>query len=107
MGQITEQDFGDDRAEKLFGKQSDLEKQFSKFMVEKLISDDERISRKWSAFNAVLIELKNLGEFNIVKEIQYTITEPKRAGSYDVFIDAIKKSKSSPELERVNRVMFE
>jgi hypothetical protein len=104
-------DLGDDwmdksseeRAERLFGKQSNLQKQFSKIMVDKLSSDDEVESYKWSTYNAILIELENLGELKLIEEIKYWITDGYNP--YNVFDDATQKTKQTPEIKRLRQVM--
>lgn len=114
MGLITEGhlDLADDdwldlpseeRAEKLFGKQTNLEKQFSRIVVDKLSSDDEIVSYKWATYEAVMIELKKLGEDSLVKEIEYRITD-KEAPDV-VLMDAISRSKPSSELERLKGII--
>ena len=114
MGLITEGhlDLADDdwmdlpseeRAEKLFDKQTNLEKQFSRIVVDKLSSDDEIVSYKWATYEAVMIELKKLGEDSLVKEIEYRITD-KEAPDV-VLMDAISRSKPSSELERLKGII--
>jgi hypothetical protein len=96
----------EDRAEKLFGKQSPLEKQFSKIMVDKLSSDDEIEAYKWSAYNAILIELKKLGEHKVIEEIEYYLTDPKQYyDPWNIFDDATKKVQQTPEIERLRHVL--
>lgn len=95
----------EERAERLFGKQTNLETQFSKIVDDKLSSDDEIEAYKWSTYNAVLIELEKLGEHSLIKEIEYWITDGK--DPYNVFDDATKKTQQTPEINRLRQVMHD
>ena len=61
------------RVEQQFGKQTRLEKQFSKIVVNGLIDDD---TLYWSTFNALKIELKNIiGDDILYQEFMSRIVE--------------------------------
>jgi len=83
--------------EELFGKQTNLEQQFSDMMVNNLSSDNEEISLKWSTYNAFKIALDDI---NLVNELKYRITDgenPKK-----VFLSIFDKiEKPSKELIRL------
>jgi hypothetical protein len=64
----------EERSEILFGKQSNLDKQFSKIMIKNLISDDKEQSRKWSTYNAAKIEIDDYDE-KYGEELDYRITD--------------------------------
>jgi hypothetical protein len=96
----------EDRAERLFGKKTPLQKQFSKIMVDKLSSDDDIESYKWATYNAILIELEKLGEHKIIEEIEYYITDPKQYyDPWNIFDDATKKVSQTPEIQRLRKVL--
>jgi len=63
------------RAEEIFGKDTRLEKQFSKIVVSGLSSDSE--ARYWTAFNALKIELQELIDKKdpLYKEMMHRIVE--------------------------------
>jgi hypothetical protein len=63
-----------EKHEILFGKHTNLDKEFSKIMIDNLCSDDDKNVRKWSTYNAVKIYLEEYDE-SYVKELKYRITD--------------------------------
>jgi hypothetical protein len=57
--------------EKIFGKQTRLEKQFSQIVVNGLINN----TRYWSTFKALLIEIKEIVDERMYKELQHRVVE--------------------------------
>ena len=66
------------RGEEMFGKQTRLEKQFSKIVVKGLVDDDNGY---WSTFNALKIELKDECDEVTFKELQTRVVEDENLGS--------------------------
>jgi len=93
----------EDRTEKLFGKQTNLQKQFSKIIVDKLNSDDEIEAYKWATYQAIIIELKEIGEHKLIEEIEYRITD--KENPINVFMDIIGRVEPTPELYRLKNVL--
>jgi hypothetical protein len=87
----------DEKVEMLFGKQSNLDKQFSEIMVKNLINDDT--AEQWSTYNSAKIELENYDDiYNL--EIKYRITDGENAKK--VILSVIDKIKNkSKELIRL------
>jgi hypothetical protein len=94
---------GEERVERLFGKKTNLEKQFSKIMVDKLSGDDEIESYKWESYNAILIELEKLGENKLVEEIEYRITDGENPDKLFLRILSTNPKAESPELQRLKK----
>jgi len=65
------------RSEQIFGKQTRLEKQFSKIMVDGLSSDDHDVTHYWSTLNAIVINIEEdkLLDESSFKELQHRIVE--------------------------------
>ena len=85
----TYESFNVSTKEELFGKDSNLEKQFSDIVVAGLMSDDEDVAHFWSTFNAVKIYTKEGENQELIKELEYRITDgenPKK-----VILDIIDK----------------
>jgi len=62
--------------EKIFGKETRLEKQFSQIVVDGLINDE---TPYWSTFNALLIEIKKVVDETMYKELQHRVVEGENA----------------------------
>lgn len=89
-------------AERQFGKQTRLEKQFSKIVVDGLTSDDDDVANYWSTFTALDSEIKDIigSEDIIYKELQNRIIENENPT--DVMNDVCSKlEKSTKELQRL------
>lgn len=84
------------RAEEIFGKQTRLEKQFSKIVVGGLISDN---SVYWSTFNALNIELESICDEVTYKELQTRVVEDENPT--DVMNDICSRIEKNPEIKRL------
>ncbi len=83
--------------EEMFGKQTNLEKQFSDIVVKGLIGDDKEF---WSTFNALKIEIKDVigKEDSLFQELMYRITDDQ--DPVKVMSD-ICEEVTNPEIERL------
>lgn len=83
--------------EEVFGKQTNLEKQFSKIVVAGLRSNDVEF---WSTFNALKMEIKDVigKEDNLFQELMYRITDDQ--DPVKVMYD-ICQEVTNPEIERL------
>lgn len=83
--------------EEMFGKQTNLEKQFSKIVVTGLRSNDVEF---WSTFNALKMEIKDVigKEDNLFQELMYRITDDQ--DPVKVMYD-ICQEVTNPEIERL------
>ena len=83
--------------EEMFGKQTNLEKQFSKIVVVGLRSNDVEF---WSTFNALKMEIKDVigKEDNLFQELMYRITDDQ--DPVKVMYD-ICQEVTNPEIERL------
>lgn len=91
-------------SEKMFGKKTRLEKQFSDIMVANLISADLATAVKWSIINASKIEIENLiGKDDVLyKEFQYRIVNGEPPAN--VLLNIITKL---PKItEEINRLLI-
>ena len=81
----------------MFGKQTNLEKQFSKIVVAGLRSNDVEF---WSTFNALKMEIKDVigKEDNLFQELMYRITDDQ--DPVKVMYD-ICQEVTNPEIERL------
>ncbi len=90
------------RGEKIFGKQTRLEKQFSEIVVAGLVSDDDDEALLWSTFTALNGEIKNIiGSDDVLyKEMQSRIVEGENP--VEVMNDICSKLESkNKEMERL------
>lgn len=88
--------------EELFGKQSNLERQFSEVVVGGLTSNDREIAKFWATFNALKIEIKDFidTEDDLYKEMMYRIVDDE--DPVYVMEDIINRlGKKTPEMERL------
>ena len=97
----------EERVERLFGKKTNLEKQFSKIVVDKLSGDNEIEAYKWATYNAILIELRELGEDELIKEIEYRITDGENPDKIFLRILSTHPKAESPELQRLKKVILD
>jgi hypothetical protein len=89
----------EEKTEILFGKQTNLEKQFSKLMVNKITDENDDIVLAWSTFNVIIIELEKIDEI-LVKEAEYRISDGENP--VKVLLSIIDKvNKPSNELIRL------
>lgn len=95
----------ENRSEELFGKNSNLEKQFSELMVSHLTSNDENEASQWATFQAVNIYLKRLGEDKLIKEIEYRVTNDENPTT--VYLDVLTRSPRTIELLRLRKKIKE
>ena len=84
------------RAEEIFGKQTRLEKQFSKIVVDGLINDD---SGYWSTFNSLKGEVVELLDEVEIKELQTRVVEEENPT--DVMNDICSRIEKTPEIKRL------
>jgi hypothetical protein len=96
---LNEFESSEERAEKIFGPSTNLEKQYSDIALNNLGSDDNEIAEKWATYEAVMIELKKQNKKDLVKEVEYNITDGKNANK--VFLDAMKGADKTTELKRL------
>jgi hypothetical protein len=84
--------------EEMFGKQTNLEKQFSKIITTGLIGDNNK--EFWSTFNALKIEIKDVigKEDSLYQELMYRITDDQ--DPVKVMYD-ICQEVTNPEIERL------
>jgi len=94
----------EERAEELFGPSTNLEKQFSKVIVNHLCSDDDEECEQWATYNATLIELDDINSI-LRKEIAYRITDGEHP--VKVLLNAINKVKPTTELLRLKTKISE
>ena len=87
------------RMEELFGKQTRLEKQFSKIVVDGLSSNDESLSIYWSTFNALKIELKYECDELTFKELQTRVVEGENPT--EVMNDICSRIEQNSEIKRL------
>jgi hypothetical protein len=85
------------RTEELFGKETRLEKQFSKIVVSGLCSDDE--SQYWSTFNALEIEVKDEIDEVAIKELQTRVVEGENPT--EVMNDICLRIEQNSEIKRL------
>jgi len=93
----------EERAEQLFGKQTNLEKQFSKIAVDGLSSTDDVISYKWSVYNSIMADLEDQRDFTSIKEIEYRVTDGEDPDK--VFLDILKRIKRTPKTDAAKKVI--
>ena len=92
--------------EKHFGKQTRLEKQFSKIVVDGLSSEDDNTSRFWSTFNALKSNILDLIDDEDVtyKELMHRIVEgedPLKVMNDICYNLVFKNITLTPEIKRL------
>jgi len=87
------------RSEELFGKKTRLEKQFSEIVVNGLCSDDDRLSRYWSTFKALKIEVEDELDEVTIKELQTRVVEGENPT--EVMNDICSRIEQNSEMKRL------
>ncbi len=88
--------------EELFGKKTNLEKQFSDIVVSGLISREDKICKFWATFNALKIELNDYldTQDTLYKEMMYRIVDDE--DPVDVMTNIINRlGKKTDEMDRL------
>lgn len=85
--------------EKVFGKQTRLEKQFSEIVVDGLCNDDENISHYWSTFTALDSEVEKASDEITLKELKHRVVEGENPT--EVMNDICSRLEQNSEMKRL------